>query len=98
MTGEMHYTSIQKGGEHYGWAQQIRRAAISLQRRTHLHFISMKPFDVYQGPYAQMNYGTLWSGETEGQFFYDGLGIKIQGTIPDIAAEVNKAVEAQRKG
>lgn len=95
MTGEMHYTSILKGGEHYGWAQLIRTAAQSIARRTKfaLRFEEMRPFDVYQGPYAVMNHGELWSAEAQGTFFYRGLGIEVCGTVEHIAAKVREVTD-----
>jgi hypothetical protein len=94
MTGEMHVTEIREGGDHYEWAQAIRKAAQSLARRTRfaLRFKEMKPFDVYQGPYAQMNYGTLWSGEQMDTFYYDGLGLQISGTLDFLADKIREKV------
>jgi rubrerythrin len=66
-TGEMSLRDIQPGGEFYNWAKQIENAAKKIQRRTgnKIKFVKMVPFDAYQGPYAQMSNGKLWSGENE---------------------------------
>ena len=72
-TGEMGYHDIQPGGEHHEWAKMIESAAKQLQRLSHnlTRFQGMKPFDVYRGPYAQMNNAKLWSSEGEGEYFFD---------------------------
>ena len=72
-TGEMSRRDIQPGGEHYGWAQIIENAAKEIQRFSHnlTRFNTMMPFDVYQGPYAQMNNAKLWSTDREGIYFFE---------------------------
>jgi ribosomal protein L37AE/L43A len=72
-TGEMGEYDIKPGGEFYGWAQAIEKAAKTLQRLSHnlTRFIETRPFDKYQGPYAQMNNAKLWSGEREGELFFE---------------------------
>ena len=72
-TGEMSLHDIKPGGDHYEWAQQIEKAARRIQKLTKgkLKFREIKPFDVYQGPYASMSDGKLWSGEEEGEFYFD---------------------------
>ena len=92
MTGEMNYCDIKEGGEHHSWALHIRTAAQSLARRTRflLRFEQMKPFDVYQGPYAVLNHGELWSCEAQGHFFFKGLGFRIEGTIPELALRIRE--------
>jgi len=64
-TGEMSRFDIQPGGEHYGWAREIEDAAKEIQQLTgqKARFRQMRPFDVYQGPYAYLNIGKLWSSE-----------------------------------
>ena len=66
-TGEMSLRDIQPGGEFYDWAKQIENAAKKIQGRTgnKIRFVKVMPFDAYQGPYAQMSNGKLWSGENE---------------------------------
>lgn len=91
MTGEMSYCDIETGGEHHGWAVMIRKAAQSLARRTRfaIRLVGVRPFDVYQGPYAQLNTGTLWCGEVEREFFYDAGRFHWKGTVEEIAAAIN---------
>lgn len=80
MTGEMNYAAIGVGGEHEEWAAAIRAAALSIGRRTgwRLRFEEMRPFDVYQGPYAQCTLDgescRLWSGETELDYVLEATG------------------------
>ena len=85
-TGEMSRFDIQPDGEHYEWAETIRKAAREIQRRTKnaLMFREMRPWDVYQGPYALTTLGKLWSTENEGEFFLD-YGDGITGTPQEIA-------------
>lgn len=93
-TGEMGMHDIQPGGEHYEWAQQIEKAAKEVQKLTErggyrVSFLGMKPFDVYQGPYAIMTEGKLWSSDDEGQFYFEfRLHDGISGTPKDIASEI----------
>jgi DNA-directed RNA polymerase subunit RPC12/RpoP len=96
-TGEMGYHDIQPGGEHYEWAKMIESAAKQLQRRTgnKIRFQGMRPFDVYQGPYASMNYGKLWSGEKDGEFYYDGI-VKVSGDIDDITEAVKEKIHGMK--
>jgi ferritin len=72
-TGEMGIRDLQPGGEHYEWAEDIKRAAKRIQSLTRglTRFQEMRPFDVYQGPYAQMNNAKLWSDEREGKYFFE---------------------------
>lgn len=90
-TGEMGRGDIQPGGEYYSWAQAIERAAKDIQRlmRNRIRFLEVRPFDVYQGPYAQMSTGKLWSGERDGEFYYEfGMGQSnrkgVSGSVQDI--------------
>lgn len=91
MAGEMSTRDIEKGGEHYEWSQHIKFAALRLMRLTkkQIKLEKMRPFDVYQGPYACLNYGRLWSGETQNTFFYEGLGISVSGSIRTISNAIN---------
>lgn len=93
MAGEMSKWDIEKGGEHYEWSQHIKFAALRLMRMTKkvIKLHSMRPFDVYQGPYAYLNHGRLWSGETNRTFFYEGI-IDVQGTLREIADAINAKI------
>jgi len=86
-TGEMSMEDIRSGGEYYEWAKRIERAARQLQRVTNgkVVFNEMRPFDVYQGPYARMSPGKLWSGSEEGSFYYESMGEDFSGEIHEIA-------------
>ena len=87
MAGEMSKQDIQKDGEDYEWAQHIKFAALRLMRMTHrkIKLEEMRPFDKYQGPYASLNHGSLWTnGENPKCFFYNGP-IQIEGTLREIA-------------
>ena len=91
MTGEMGWIDIEEGGEHYGWAQELRRAAQQIARKSRwaVKFMEVRPFDEYQGPYAVMSDGKLWSGEDDGEFYWEhGLhdDRNKEGTIDEIAA------------
>lgn len=93
-TGEMGYHDIQPGGEYYETAESIKEAARELQSltRSGVRFVRMKPFDVYQGPYAEMSSGTLWSGTNDGEFVYriSNYGPPTAvGSIPEIARFIN---------
>lgn len=90
MAGEMSKWDIQKDGDDYEWSQQIKFAALKLMRLTHkrIKLKGMRPFDKYQGPYAQLNHGSLWTGSHEKLFFYDGV-IELEGTIREIADAIN---------
>jgi hypothetical protein len=91
-TGEMGTHDILPGGEHHGWAQTIEKAARRLQKLTlgKVRFDEMRPFDVYQGPYANLNHGKLWSGEEDDQFHFDGgMSRSKLGTIEELAEWVN---------
>jgi hypothetical protein len=92
-TGEMSRWDIKPGGDDYGWAQMVEKAAKQLQRLTrgNVRFQDVRPFDKYQGPYAQMSQGSLWSGENEGEFYLD-LGAGKAGTVEDIADWVNEGM------
>jgi hypothetical protein len=96
MAGEMSIRDIQKGGDHYEWSQMIKFAALSLMRKTHRRIMlrEMRPFDVYQGPYAKLNRGRLWS-ISDGVFYYEGVYFDTQGSIQEIAQEINKVLDAQ---
>jgi hypothetical protein len=101
-TGEMGSHDIQPGGEHYGWAQDVEKAAKKIQRFTKnkVRFKEMRPFDVYQGPYALLTSGKLWSGEREGEYFFDyqlGAEKGVTGT-PDEIAEAILSYLKSRKG
>ena len=104
MTGEMSYVDIREGGEHYEWALDIRRAAQELARRTRwlVKFEVMRPFDVYQGPYAVLTSGELWSGYAETEtgepaYYYKGSGFDLLGSVPEIAAELRARHNNQSK-
>lgn len=94
-TGEMSRGDIQPGGEYYSWAQQIEKAAREIQRlsKGRVKFLEMRPFDVYQGPYARMSEGKLWSGERNGQFVYDGRET-VSGTPGEIALALAVGIAA----
>lgn len=93
MAGEMSKWDIQKGGEYYQWSQHIKFATLRLMRMTKksIKLREMKPFDAYQGPYALLNNGKLWSGEHDKVFFYDGV-IEVEGTLREIADKINAVV------
>lgn len=93
MAGEMTRSDIEKGGDDYEWAQQIKFAALRLMRMTHRKVMlrEMRPFDKYQGPYASLNNGRLWSaGENPRWFHYDGI-VEGTGTLRMIADAINNA-------
>ena len=99
-TGEMSRSDIQPGGEHYEWAESLRKAAIQLQRMTlnMVRFKEVRPFDVYQGPYVNLAFvggfwAKLWSSEEDGEFYLEFPNKDIVGTIPQIALEVRKYVK-----
>jgi len=76
-TGEMGRRDIEPGGEHYEWAQAIKNAAqLICGDVPGCSFERMNPFDVYQGPYADLQipvfgHAKLWdSGEEGGERFY----------------------------
>lgn len=93
MAGEMSKWDIQKDGDYYGWSQYIKFAALRLMRMTKkaIKLREMRPFDAYQGPYALLNHGKLWSGEHDKIFFYDGV-IEVEGTLREIADKINAVV------
>lgn len=100
-TGEMGKFDIEPGGEDYEWAQMIERAAKEIQRLTKgkIRFQEMRPFDKYQGPYARMNIGKLWSGENEGEFFFEyhfGPEKGMSGTTDELAEGVLRAMMPKR--
>jgi hypothetical protein len=94
MAGEMSMFDIKEGGDAYEWSQQIKFAALRLMHLTkkRIKLNGMKPFDMYAGPYASLNYGRLWSGEHQKTFFYDGI-VKLQGTLREIADAINAHVD-----
>jgi hypothetical protein len=74
-TGEMGMSAIQSGGEFYGWAEDIENAAREICSSVPgCSFQEMRPFDVYQGPYASLQCGgrgaKLWSNGDEGGNYY----------------------------
>jgi rubrerythrin/ribosomal protein L37AE/L43A len=93
-TGEMSVRDIQLGGEHYEWAKQIEKAARDIQQITarggyRVGFLGMKPFDKYQGPYAVMTEGKLWSGDQDGDYYFEfRLHDGVSGDPNDIAVEI----------
>lgn len=102
MTGEMSTCDITEGGEHYAWAQDVRQAAQDIARRSQwaVKLKEVRPFDVYQGPYADMTIGRLWSGETEDdwcfEFYLRGKQQYIQGTTKHIASELRALAKKPR--
>lgn len=99
-TGEMSMRDIQPGGEYHDWAHRIEQAARTIQQITarggyRVSFLGMKPFDVYQGPYAVMTEGKLWSsGEDDENFYFEfRLHDGILGDPNDIAIDI-----LERKG
>jgi rubrerythrin/predicted RNA-binding Zn-ribbon protein involved in translation (DUF1610 family) len=89
-TGEMGMHDIQPGGEFYDWAKQIAKAAKLIQRLTNggVKFREMRPFDVYQGPYALMSIGKLWSTDNEGEFFFESARMSTNGSPSEIAQNI----------
>lgn len=74
-TGEMGSHDIAPGGEHYEWAQAIRKAAedVCSYAGSGCRFKEMRAFDVYQGPYAVVSLpggrsAKLWDAGEEGGF------------------------------
>jgi hypothetical protein len=92
MTGEMSYGDIRKGGEHYEWAQDLKFASLRLMRMTkhRIKLVKVRAFDVYQGPYADLCVGRLWTTEVPKCYFFEGLSISVNGTLRMIADEINK--------
>ena len=90
MAGEMSKWDIQEGGDSYEWSQSIKFAALRLMRMTKkaIKLKEMRPFDQYQGPYALLNSGRLWSAYGPNRFFYEGV-IDCEGTIREIADAIN---------
>ena len=96
-TGEMSEQSIQPGGEDYEWAQAIQRGAEDLVEygnsdEMSVEFQRIRPFDKYQGPYANM----LINGESyqlfggDDEFTWHLLGsIDFSGDIPEIAEQLH---------
>ena len=93
MAGEMSTWDIKEGGDCYEWSQEIKFAALRLMRMTKkaIKLKKMRPFDMYRGPYATLNHGCLWNGDSEKLFFYEGV-IDIQGTIREIADAINAKI------
>lgn len=91
MTGEMGERDIKPGGEFYEWANLLKSAARRLTNKTNgkVNLLRIRPFDKYCGPYAQMDQGVLWSGENEGEYFFDGKEV-IKGSIKEIADRLNQ--------
>ena len=90
MAGEMSTRDIKKGGDYYEWSQSIKFATLRLMRMTKkfIKLQEMRPFDAYQGPYALLNYGRLWQGEHDREFFYDGI-VTVNGSLREIANAIN---------
>lgn len=102
-TGEMGMHDIQPGGEYYGWAKTIEKAAKEIESLTKksghgVKFVRVRPFDVYQGPYAEMDGGKLWSGEKDGEFFLEmrKWAKDFTGTEDEIAEDVNEFVRVRK--
>ena len=95
-TGEMGMHDIQPGGEYYEWAQEIEKAAKEIQKLTKngIRFQEMRPFDNYQGPYARMSPGKLWSAEEEGMFILTNIP---QGPIDGYPEEIAEIIMAKFK-
>lgn len=101
MTGEMSYCDIRPGGEHHAWAEVIREAAIRLGRLTawRVKLVTMRPFDVYQGPYAELEirgeHAQLWSTEHLRVFYVDWHGGKM-GNLDTLADWVREQCNTQK--
>ena len=99
MTGEMSSYDVAEGGEHYEWAQHIRTAAQQVARRSlwAVRFIEMCPFDVYQGPYAELTTGRLRGGDAEHDFYWErycGDPLAKAGSVATIAEHLRKLLKA----
>lgn len=91
----MSWGDIRKGGEHHAWAKSIWRAAQRVARMSKwaVKVVEVRPFDVYQGPYADMTIGRFWScSDNESTFFYeDDLRTwTAEGTVEQIAAAIRE--------
>lgn len=102
-TGEMGEHDIEEGGEFYENAQMLKTAAKHIQKLTKgmLQFVKVRPFDKYQGPYAQCSilnsWGRLWfghgGGEDPGYYILENPNENIEGDVYEIAKLVRKLVK-----
>jgi len=90
-TGEMGWGDIKPGGEYYEWAQSIAADVKELQKKTggKLSFDGMRPFDKYQGPYAQTNMGKIWDAGIEGENYLYLESKEWIGTADELARALN---------
>jgi len=104
-TGEMGQYDIEKDGEWYEAAQQLKSAAQHIQKLTKgmLKFERVRPFDVYQGPYAQCEvlgrWGRLWFGGEDSidpEYFLE-LWQRSSNPDDDIAGDVYKIAHQIKK-
>lgn len=102
-TGEMSERDIAPGGEDYGWALAIKRSVERLEQLTggfgeiaKVKFISIEPFDKYQGPYARVTINSkndkIWSAGEEGTLFIENLDIS--GDPEGLAKYLNTGSES----
>jgi len=70
-TGEMSNADILPGGEDYEWAKAIENDVKAIEKEVgdskKFRFVSMLPFDKYQGPFASTNLGRIWDAGVEGE-------------------------------
>lgn len=105
-TGEMGRYDIEKDGEFYEAAQTLKKAAQHIQKLTDgmLKFKTVRPFDVYQGPYAQCevlgHWGRLWFGgnddDIDPEYFLE-TSERSSNPDDDIAGDVYKIAHLIRK-
>ena len=93
-TGEMGQHDIEKNGEWYEAAQTLKTAARHIQKLTKgaLTFTEVRPFDVYQGPYAQCKlfgrWARLWFSTPGEDEFYLETHIRPLDPDEDITGDV----------
>lgn len=97
-TGEMSQSDIEEGGEHYGWAQAIEGIVEQLVVLTNgkVVFEEMRPFDVYQGPYALVRINgkmdKIWDGYYGEDSLIDDIFVeklKLNGDVNYVASIIN---------
>lgn len=65
-TGEMYQSDLEKGGD---W-EEARETLEDVCKKAGVK-CEVKPFDTYQGPFAQLKNGKLWFGKNENQFVFE---------------------------
>jgi len=74
--GEMFKEDLDKGGEYYEARLELEKLCKDAGVKC-----TVKPFDVYQGPFADVENGKckLWFGSEDGQFFLEKGSEKFEG-------------------